>query len=233
MEFPELPLSWKLTEGIPGRDLKLQGLPLLPWTFLLEPATLTSPLGTEPVSPSTPYMPSLLPDYLCQPPVYSFQTNWRQERPKVDTTPPVEERPRARKWKPEEDETLKKLVKSHGVPTRFLEWAAFADSLKGRTPKQCRDRWKNHLDPHLSPEPWTAEEDALLLKLQAHHGNSWASFLPLFPGRSRHAISNRFASLLLTLVGTASCAIRPASLKRPSNRKNSRQSLTLQPLILT
>lgn len=140
-----------------------------------------------------------------------------EEDPKVDTAPQpaVEESPRrARKWKPEEDEMLKKLVKSHGVPTRSSDWAVIAEGLEGRTQKQCRYRWKNYLDPRLSPEPWTAEEDALLLELQAQHGNCWASFLPLFPGRSCHAIKNRFANLLI-LVGMAPRAITPASLARP------------------
>lgn len=42
MAVPQLPASWRLTEGIPGRELKLRSLELLPWPTLLEPPTLIS-----------------------------------------------------------------------------------------------------------------------------------------------------------------------------------------------
>ena len=41
----------------------------------------------------------------------------------------------------EEDEILQKLVGKHGGKG----WTSIATYLKGRTGKQCRERWHNHL----------------------------------------------------------------------------------------
>jgi len=34
--------------------------------------------------------------------------------------------------------------------------------IKGRTGKQCRERWHNHLDPHINKEAWTVEEERIM-----------------------------------------------------------------------
>ena len=38
--------------------------------------------------------------------------------------------------------------------------------LKGRSGKQCRERWHNQLDPSIKKEQWTEEEDRILLQVQ-------------------------------------------------------------------
>ena len=73
-----------------------------------------------------------------------------------------EKRKVVRKWTPTEDEMLKQLVASHGAK----HWGDICTKLKGRTGKQCRERWHNHLDPNIRKDPWTKEEDDLLM--QAH-----------------------------------------------------------------
>ena len=46
-------------------------------------------------------------------------------------------------------------------------WKVIASFLEGRNGKRCRERWHNHLDPSISKEPFTAEEDAVLLQARA------------------------------------------------------------------
>ena len=45
-------------------------------------------------------------------------------------------------WNDSEDDLLRSLVKENGTT-----WAVIAEKVPGRTPKQCRERWKHHLDP--------------------------------------------------------------------------------------
>ena len=47
-------------------------------------------------------------------------------------------------WRPEEDELLRQLV-AEGRKN----WGQVATRIPGRTSKQCRERWYNHLDPNI------------------------------------------------------------------------------------
>jgi len=42
-------------------------------------------------------------------------------------------------------------------------WGEVASIIEGRTAKQCRERWKNHLDPSINKGPWTEDEDKQLM----------------------------------------------------------------------
>lgn len=52
-----------------------------------------------------------------------------------------------RVWTPEEDEAIRQLVEKYGTKT----WSVIAEQIvkefgiDGRTGKQCRERWHNHL----------------------------------------------------------------------------------------
>ena len=52
-----------------------------------------------------------------------------------------------RPWTTEEDDTVRRLVQVHGTA-----WSLMAAQLQGRTGKQCRERWHNHLNPNISKE---------------------------------------------------------------------------------
>ena len=56
-----------------------------------------------------------------------------------------------------------KMVTEVGV--RNVKWSVIAAAVNGRLGKQVRERWYNHLDPTLNKGPWTAEEDAKLVRL--------------------------------------------------------------------
>ena len=55
--------------------------------------------------------------------------------------------------------------------------------MEGRNGKQCRERYHNHLKVGIKKEKWSKEEETLLVKLHAQHGNRWALISKLIPGR--------------------------------------------------
>lgn len=103
-----------------------------------------------------------------------------------------------RHWSVEEDEAIRRILSEISV----LNWSDIARTLEtqftlpGRSGKQCRERWYNHLDPSLSKGLWTVEEQLILFHAHLSAGNTWAGITPLLPGRSENAIKNQFYSCL-------------------------------------
>ena len=95
-------------------------------------------------------------------------------------------------WKEEEDQLLLKMVETYGInwPIIAEKWNADGSVLT-RSVKQIRERWTNHLNPTISREPWTAQEDERLLQLQAQHGNAWSKISKALPGRSGEGVKTR------------------------------------------
>ena len=97
-----------------------------------------------------------------------------------------------RPWTPEEDELLREKVKRLGAGN----WTEIAKEMPGRTPKQCYDRWNRYLNPNLKKEPWSPEEDRIIIESQRKLGNQWKKIAPLLPGRSDSMVRNRWYNVL-------------------------------------
>ena len=106
-------------------------------------------------------------------------------------------------WTRQEDETIIEFVAQFGT----RNWTKLAELLPGRIGKQCRERWRNHLDPGNSKEPWTPEEDEQLIQLHEQFGNQWVKIAAMMPGRSDNHIKNRWNSTLKKRTGAAAAQI--------------------------
>eukprot|EP00919_Chromeraceae_sp_WS-2016_P069985 GHVR01165926.1.p1 GENE.GHVR01165926.1~~GHVR01165926.1.p1 ORF type:complete len:271 (+),score=115.48 GHVR01165926.1:69-881(+) len=101
-------------------------------------------------------------------------------------------------WTEEEDTMVRDLVQSLGTK----RWIAIEDKLKakfgvnGRTSKQIRERWHNHLHPEVKKGRWTVDEERLLYELHMKHGNRWALIAQQMPGRSDNQIKNHYYSTM-------------------------------------
>jgi hypothetical protein len=85
------------------------------------------------------------------------------------------------KWSMEEDARLTDAVTELGGN----DWVAIAALVPGRTTYQCRQRWGKTLDPAISTDKWTPEEDAKLTEVVTELGcKSWVLVAELVPRRT-------------------------------------------------
>lgn len=93
-------------------------------------------------------------------------------------------------WTKCEDQKLREVVN-----LGFRNWGEVAAKIKGRTAKQCRERWSCNLDPSIKRDKWSEEEDYKILKAQKEIGNKWSTIAQMLPGRTENAIKTRAKSL--------------------------------------
>jgi hypothetical protein len=92
-----------------------------------------------------------------------------------------------------DDEELVHLVTTFGGDS----WSTIAQSMaQGFTARQCRERWRNYLDPKLQHAPWTEQEDRRLFDEFHRIGTRWTVLASMFPGRTGNAVRNRLFLLL-------------------------------------
>ncbi|OHS92939.1 hypothetical protein TRFO_40716 [Tritrichomonas foetus] len=128
--------------------------------------------------------------------VYSLKANHDCENPhNQDISQPIKnnQNPKSssrQKFLEEEDNLLLLLVKKYGA----RHWNKIAKLMPNRTGRQCRDRYANYLEKHLTNDPWTPKEDKLLIEKVREFGTHWSVITSFFVGRSANNIKNRWYS---------------------------------------
>jgi hypothetical protein len=51
-----------------------------------------------------------------------------------------------------------------------IDWCLIASVMQGRTSRQCRERFYNHVDENVNKRPWSEEEDRIIITCHAEMG---------------------------------------------------------------
>ncbi|KAI9821736.1 MAG: Pre-mRNA-splicing factor cef1 [Pycnora praestabilis] len=94
-------------------------------------------------------------------------------------------------WTNIEDEILKASVSKYGLN----QWARVSSLLARKTPKQCKARWGEWLDPGIRKIEWSKEEDEKLLHLAKLMPTQWRTIAPIV-GRTATQCLERYQKLL-------------------------------------
>ncbi|OLY82751.1 Pre-mRNA-splicing factor CEF1 [Smittium mucronatum] len=94
-------------------------------------------------------------------------------------------------WKNTEDEILKAAVMKYGKN----QWARISSLLVRKTPKQCKARWFEWIDPSIKKTEWSRDEDEKLLHLAKLMPTQWRTIAPIV-GRTPAQCLERYQKLL-------------------------------------
>ncbi|PGH02968.1 pre-mRNA-splicing factor cef1 [Helicocarpus griseus UAMH5409] len=94
-------------------------------------------------------------------------------------------------WTNIEDEIVKVAVSKYGLN----QWARVSSLLARKTPKQCKARWAEWLDPAIRKIEWSREEDEKLLHLAKLMPTQWRTIAPIV-GRTATQCLERYQKLL-------------------------------------
>ncbi|KAK2606096.1 Pre-mRNA-splicing factor cef1 [Conoideocrella luteorostrata] len=94
-------------------------------------------------------------------------------------------------WTNIEDEILKASVSKYGLN----QWARVSSLLARKTPKQCKARWNEWLDPGIKKIEWSKDEDEKLLHLAKIMPTQWRTIAPIV-GRTANQCLERYQKLL-------------------------------------
>ena len=94
-------------------------------------------------------------------------------------------------WTNIEDEILKASVSKYGLN----QWARVSSLLARKTPKQCKARWNEWLDPSIKKIEWSKDEDEKLLHLAKLMPTQWRTIAPIV-GRTANQCLERYQRLL-------------------------------------
>jgi myb proto-oncogene protein len=87
----------------------------------------------------------------------------------------------------EEDRILLNFVQHYGE-----DWNLIASLMIDRNPRQVRERYHHYLDPSITKDSWSKEEDLKLIKLVGKYGSRWKKISESFDGRNEVSVKNRW-----------------------------------------
>jgi hypothetical protein len=87
-----------------------------------------------------------------------------------------------------EDVLLIRLVKEAGERS----WDFVSRHFSHRSARQCKERYFTYLAPTVRTDPWTRDEDNLVMEKVRELGPKWTEISASFTGRSPNAIKNRY-----------------------------------------
>ncbi|KAJ6243736.1 snRNA-activating protein complex subunit 4 [Anaeramoeba flamelloides] len=132
-------------------------------------------------------------------------------------------------WNNVEDQLLINAVHKLGL----TPWYQISELVPGRNAKQCRERWKNQLDPTINREAFTEHEKQLLKKKVAEIGTRWCIISKFFKGRPENMLKNYWYSIVLQVTNknrrkrkTTNQKKKEDSKKSTENKKPSKQKKT-------
>ena len=95
------------------------------------------------------------------------------------------------KFSAEEDYKLRHIVALVGTKN----WKLVALHMQTKNVRQCRDRWKNYLNPALNNGLWTQDEDNIIINKFLQVGSRWHIIAQFLNGRSPNSVRNRMKQL--------------------------------------
>lgn len=95
-------------------------------------------------------------------------------------------------WSDFEDNMLLKWCQEHGP--NF--WTDCSKVIKGRSGKQCRERWINAQDPKIKKGNWSTDEQDRIFNNLFKYGSSWSTISRDIFGRTENSIKNYFYSAI-------------------------------------
>jgi hypothetical protein len=98
-------------------------------------------------------------------------------------------------WTCEQDFALALAIQVHDQ-----DWHRVARWLElGKSPKQCRERWENHLDPAIVHTAWADDDVLTLLVHHAICGSRWSAIARQMPGFSANGVKNKYMAVRRSL----------------------------------
>ncbi|KAK8887102.1 hypothetical protein M9Y10_038139 [Tritrichomonas musculus] len=90
----------------------------------------------------------------------------------------------------EEDADLIRFVESYRGTE--IKWKEISLKMKDRSIRQCKERWEKYLNPSLSVDPWTPEEDDVIINMFYEFGPKWTLISNMLENRTDIMVRNRW-----------------------------------------
>lgn len=105
-----------------------------------------------------------------------------------------------RKWTSVEDMKLISSVNEYLSVGSIPDYRMIAKRINHRSPKQCRERYENSLQPDVKRGEWSFDETLILAQLMTSHGQNWAAVKDQLKTRTYNAIKKKGRKLLGEIV---------------------------------